>query len=224
MKLIILILANDTDKYLEMQNLWILYMKTHNNINVFFIKYTNVLTGNIYINDDIIYIPGYESLVPGCLDKTIKSIEYLLNNNFDFDFIFRTNLSSVVNLQKIYNLLSNNINYAGVIGLYGDTNFASGAGILLSKKYCNFLIENQKKLDYSLIDDVSIGKFLNKINKFEITPLTRHETYNYSNNLNNLSNEIINDYYHFRCKSSLDHTKTIDIMKKIIKLIYNIDA
>jgi hypothetical protein len=48
---------------------------------------------------------GVESYIPGCLDKTVKSIEYCLHN-YNFDFIFRTNMSSVVDLNKLYNLLT----------------------------------------------------------------------------------------------------------------------
>ena len=38
MKLIVLILANDTDAYLKMQEKWKLYMNSHANIKSYFIK------------------------------------------------------------------------------------------------------------------------------------------------------------------------------------------
>lgn len=115
MKLIILILANDDSLYIEMQKLWKMYMNNHNNIKSYFIKCNSNSQDEIIIDNDTIFMKGYESLIPGCLDKTIKSIEFFVKNNIDFDFIFRTNLSSVVDLNKLYNLL-NNQTYTGVPG------------------------------------------------------------------------------------------------------------
>jgi nicotinic acid phosphoribosyltransferase len=86
MKLVILILANDTNEYLKMQMLWKLYMNKFQNVKSFFIKYKSDLQENIVLCDDTIYIKGLESFIPGCLDKTIQSIEFLLKNN-DFDFL-----------------------------------------------------------------------------------------------------------------------------------------
>ena len=91
MNLIILILANDTEIYLKMQEKWKSYMNKHSHIKSYFIKYKEDLKENIIQKEDTIYVKGNDSLIPGCLDKTIKSIEYLLNN-FDFKFIFIKNI------------------------------------------------------------------------------------------------------------------------------------
>jgi hypothetical protein len=218
MRLIILILANDTEVYLEMQKIWKIYMKTHPNIKSFFIKYKEQLVDDIILTDDTIFIKGKESIIPGCLDKTIKSIEFLLKN-MDFDFIFRTNMSSVVDLNKMYNLLNENIECAGVVGNYYGQKFVSGAGMLMNKKLCELLINNKSSINYNVIDDVSIGKILTDKN-INIIELTRFETYNYQNNIELVNNDMIKNYYHFRCKSDLNHKNTVSLMKKIIKLIY----
>ena len=157
--------------------------------------------------------------MPGCLDKTIKSIEFCLKN-LEFDFIFRTNMSSVVDLNKLTNLLENyNNQISGVIGLHGNIKFASGAGMLICKKFCNYLILNKQSLNYNIIDDLSIGIFCENHN-VQICPLTRFETYNYENNLVVISKELIKDYYHFRCKSRINNNNTLLLMNKIIDLIY----
>ena len=219
MKLIILILANDDNLYIEMQKLWKTYMNNHNNIKCYFIKYNINLQDEIIIDNDTIFIKGYESFIPGCLDKTIKSIEFFIKNNIDFDFIFRTNLSSVVHLNKLYNLLHTSIMCAGVIGNYNNINFISGAGILISKDFCCDLIKNKNCLNYNVIDDLSIGKFIMDKN-INIVPLTRFEAYNYEDNIELITSNIIKDYFHFRCKANKDIQKTIDLMKKIIEIIY----
>jgi len=219
MKLIILILASDNDLYLHCQNLWRSYMNLHPNIKSYFIKFDSQLTTNILVDNNTILIKGNESLIPGCLVKTIKSIEFLLKTQ-DFDFIFRTNMSSVVDLHKFYNLLNNyKYDYSGVIGCHNNIKFASGAGILLSKQLCSNLIINKNKLNYNFLDDVSIG-LLFQINNVSISPLTRFEAYNYENNVNQITKEMIENYYHFRCKSDKDEKKTVLMMKKIVELIY----
>jgi hypothetical protein len=217
MEIIILILANDSDHYLECQNLWRSYMNLHPNIKSYFIKLDPQITTDILLDNNTIFIKGNESLVPGCLIKTIKSIDFLLKTQ-NFDFIFRTNMSSVLDLHKFYNLLNNYKNdYSGKIGYHNNIKFASGAGMLLSKQLCYSLINSKNTLDYNLLDDVSIGFLLQNIN---INPLTRFETLNYENNVNQITKEMIKDYYHFRCKSDTDNNKTLLMMKTIINLIY----
>jgi hypothetical protein len=219
MKIIILILANDSGIYLECQKFWRTYMNLHPNIKSYFIKFDPQLTRDILVDNNTIFIKGNDSFVPGCLIKTLESINYVLKNE-DFDFIFRTNMSSVVNLNSLYDFVINNKNdYSGVIGRHNNINFASGAGILLSKQLCSNLISYKNLLNYNLLDDVSIG-LLFQNNNVSIFPLTRFEAYNYENNVNQITKEMIQNFYHFRCKSDTDNNKTLLLMKKIIKLIY----
>lgn len=219
MKLIILILANDSNVYLKCQALWRKYMNSHHNIKSYFIKLKSELETDILIDNDTIFVKGNESIVPGCLIKTIESIKYFLLNE-EFDYIFRTNMSSVVDLNKLYNLLENyDKDYSGVIGDCNNIKFASGAGILLSKYMCNFLINNRHSLNYNVMDDVSIGSLIQN-NNISIYPLTRFEAYNYEKHIDLLNKELINDYYHFRCKSDIDYNNTIILMEKIVNLIY----
>ena len=218
MKILILILANDNGIYLECQTLWRTYMNLHPNIKSYFIKFDNQLTTDILVDNNTIFIKGNESFIPGCLIKTLETINYVLKNE-EFDFIFRTNMSSVVDLNKLYNFVLNNKNdYSGVVGRHNNINFASGAGILLSKQMCYNLISYKNLLNYNLLDDVSIG-LLFQTNNITIFPLTRFEAYNYENNINNITKEMIENYYHFRCKSD-NNLKTLIIMKKVIDLIY----
>jgi len=226
MKLIILILANDTELYLECQKLWRLYMNTHPNIKSYFIKYKSNLTQEVVLENDTMFIKGTESMIPGCLDKTIKAINFCLQTQ-TFDFIFRTNMSSVVDLNKLNDLLENyNMHYSGVIGHYENIkginriiDYASGAGMLFSKPFCMFLTSHKHKLDYALIDDVSIGLFCQQ-NKVQLTPLTRFETYTHEPHLTSISKELIKDYYHFRCKAKEHGVNTLTLLQTIIKLIY----
>lgn len=225
MQLIILILANDEPHYLQMQNLWRKYMNKFDNIKSYFIKYNiNKINNNqdIFIEDNTIYIKGnHESFTPGCLDKTIKSFEYILNNE-NFDYVIRTNMSSVWDLNKIYNLLlSNEFNAGGVIGNHNSQLFISGAGMIFNRNMCNLIVKNKNNLNYNILDDLSIGILLTNLN-INFTSLTRFEAYNYENTLSIIDNKLIENYYHFRCKSNLNGNITINIMSYLINLIYNL--
>jgi len=221
MKLVILILANDNNTYLPMQKLWQTYMNTHPHVKSYFIKYNENLQHDIVLDNDTIFIKGRESYIPGCLDKTIKSIEYVLKN-FEFDFIFRTNMSSVVDLNILYKLLNKDIECSGVIGDCGGQKFVSGAGILISKDTCKLLVDMKSSLNYNVLDDVSIGQFLVK-NNINIKPLTRFDVLNYYNNVNLITKDSIHNFYHFRCKTDGNNNDTVFFMKHIIKLLYNIN-
>ena len=79
MKLIILILAHDSELSLKNELLWRKYMNLHSNIKCYFMKLKRNLKTEILIDNNTIFIKGLESLRPGCLVKTIKSIEYLFH-------------------------------------------------------------------------------------------------------------------------------------------------
>jgi hypothetical protein len=73
-------------------------MNIHPHIKSFFIKENNQITIPILIND-MIYVKCKPSLSPGILIKTIKSFEYIYNN-YNFKYIYKTNLSSFLDLHK----------------------------------------------------------------------------------------------------------------------------
>ena len=58
MKIIILILSNDSGHYLECQNMWRSYMNTHPNIKSYFIKYKVGLNDDVILENDTIFING----------------------------------------------------------------------------------------------------------------------------------------------------------------------
>lgn len=135
-------------------------------------------------------------------EKTIKMFEFALNN-LDFDFMFRTNLSSYIDLNFFYLLISkiDNLNcYKGFIGHQQEIAFASGAGMLMSKDIIKIIINQKENLDKSLLDDVAFAKLLIQ-NNIRPTPLPRLD-------LSNL-HEAINSNFHFRVKSN-DPTRKTD--------------
>lgn len=181
MKIIILIISSKSEHYNQMKKIWKKYMNTHDDIQCFFIEFNDEINDDIVLdkNDNIIYVKGEETYIPGILDKTIKSIQYVFSN-IEFDYILRTNLSSFIVLNKLYNyLLTNTFDYGGpksklpaktrfkkYLNLIETNNkfYASGTCIIMSKKCVEYLLTQD--INYNLIDDVSIGFAISKKYKF----------------------------------------------------------
>ena len=239
-KLIILIISHPFDYQAEMEHLWLQYMCKHPNIKSYFIKCKEDIDDEILVDNHTIYVGGSESVIPGILDKTIKTIEFLLAND-NFDYMFRTNLSTVVDLDILYSTLKQELHYAGFVGVTSYTSlrpelkedpniigtvidtiaYVSGSGIIFNRQVCEKLVESKSKLDYKLVDDVAIGKILHdeKIAYPILQP--RCDPYYLQNCIELLTKSMTKGYFNFRCKSDVSHSKTIEIMKKVISLIYD---
>lgn len=176
MKILILRLHNNSPEYNEMKEIH------YQNDDSVFLTHNENITEEIRYSDRLFEIKGKNTYVPGLLDKTIKAIKYFIKNT-DFDFIVRTNISTVIDIEelkkKLTSVSSKNI-YGGhlfraiwinevggitpeVFKRIGGTEFVSGTSIVLSRSVCEYISNNEELLDYSIIDDVSIGLLLKNI-------------------------------------------------------------
>lgn len=230
MKVLVLIIAHDNPIYLEMQEQWKRYMNKYDNIQCYFMKYKSNINDYISIDEstNTIYIRGKESIIPGCLDKTIKSLYYFLTNNYKFEYLLRTNLSSVWNFDNLCNFIEKTNCLISGIKLRHQFNvfknntsvdFISGAGILLHISVCNFLVQNRYLLNYNIIDDVAIGIILKPYIKMHHN-LNRFDAYEYEHKETLIHKDMIKNYSHIRCKCEINRKHTIELMKMIIDLIY----
>lgn len=135
--------------------------------------------------------------------KTIESMAYVLRHNPDVSHFYRTNSSSYVHLEGLARFVQNNpsINYGGVIGEFGGTQFASGAGALISRRAAEILIENSGKVRVDLIDDVAMAKVLEEndlspvsIPRIDLLRLGNREFSEFG------AQEIPPECFHARCK------------------------
>jgi hypothetical protein len=216
---IILIIASDnTDYYINMQKVWKMYMNNHPKIKSFFIKENPNINHNLEVDDDTIHVKCKLSLIPGVLIKTIESFKYIYNN-YNFKYIYRTNLSSFIDLNKLYSWTTNNFaNYAAVIGEYQKISYGSGSGFFLSNEVVNYLI-NFKNIDYyKYIDDVAIGEIIYP--KYSILFVNRNDFTDFDNKV--ITNDEIknSDTFHYRCKNDNDMHETTYNLKKMYELIY----
>ena len=221
MKIVILIVANDyPEHYLEMQNIWRLYMNSFQNIKSYFLKADENIKEDIILNEDesTFYIRQPETQTPGVLKKTIKTIEYVLKN-MDFKYIFRTNLSCCLDLKKFYNFCHQDFNYAAQEGILNKIIFGSGAGVFFSRGVCEYLISIKDSIDYCKEnEDVTIGSILYPI--YGLLCVSRIDIFNFDSK--SISDEEIknSDTFHIRCKNNEDPSLTIYNMKKIYELFY----
>ena len=175
LKFLNLILYSETDiNYIKMKKYLSEYLKTLN-IQYYFYCYNPKLKKEYEIIDDVIYLKGIESMHPGCLYKTLKVFTIFENN--DYDFIIRSNISTIVNFDilekqifenyiiygcsKILNL--NWIDKEGGIvdKKYHGTLYPTGVCIILCKNLVKLIVKNQELIkSYNVIDDLSIGIFL----------------------------------------------------------------
>lgn len=174
MKILVLRVFNPGLGYDQMYNI---HLKNDSSI---FVKFTPDLAEPINYNPEsrMIEVRGTESLVPGILDKTIKAIRYCLEN-FEFDVLVRSNISTIVNVPELEkrlertelkNLYGGHYWHIGnedkECGFFGDyakkfmgTEYISGTSIVLSRDMCQYLVDNESKLNYTVVDDLSIGIF-----------------------------------------------------------------
>jgi hypothetical protein len=193
MQIIILINIDDNldDKNVSLLiKIWKKYMNTHINIKAYFIKIsTNNDFDTIDIINNVLLIKSDNNI--RILEKIIKSAKCLINNNINFNYIIKTNISSFFILNKLYQFLNNtSIDYASenIKGIpvkskykkyfeYIDKKnrlYATGSTIILSNAAIVDLINEHIDLNFDLnIDDeILIGLCLSKKYKLYKIPIS----------------------------------------------------
>jgi len=211
----LIISSNNIEYYKNMRNIWLRYMNNHPNITAYFIENDPSIDRDIIVDkeNNKIYYKDEESYIPGILNKTIKIIEHCLKN-YEVDYIYRTNLSSVIDFDKLYSYIQNNdVDYAG----HDYINFISGSGIILSKKACKILVEDKNLINNNEPDDVAIGLKLKKLVKKVHIPYY---------GITDLDDKLFNGYninpniFQYRCRFANEHNNTAQVMDKVFRKIY----
>lgn len=192
MKVIISVLSSNSYPFTELENsireTWVNLNEP--NFKIFF--YYGNHNKNEIVGDKILTDSDEGLFNVG--HKTIKMFE-LIFNNFEFDYIFRTNLSSYVDIIELKNFLQDmpkNNFYCGSFGEAAGIPFCSGSGYFISRDLVEKVIINKSNWDHSLIDDVSLGLLLNNLG----VERTLGRRYDFDKGL-----EMDLTNYHYRCKS-----------------------
>ena len=76
------------------------YLKTVPFIHAYFISYRNQIN-EIEIEDDILFINGNETMIPGVLSKTITALRYCVHElHIPFNYFIRSNISTWIDFDK----------------------------------------------------------------------------------------------------------------------------
>lgn len=221
-KLIFLIISsNDLPVYNTMKEIIRIYckkMKLQYSLEYFFVELIDNNEKDIALVNDTIFVKGKETLVPGILIKTIKSMEFI-NNNYQYQYLIRTNLSSFWNIPYLYNFMNYFTPQNFVSGIIIFNSFISGTGIILSKDVC-IRLTNVIVIDEGNPDDVYLSRFL--INLANICRLDDNKMYYLINGPENIIPEDISEILYFRVKSE-DRSYDILAFKNLLKKIYDID-
>jgi len=179
---IIIYNENETHERLMKKELEIYLQKFNNFVTFYFVTYRQQQE-DIILENNCIYIKGTEGFIPQVLNKTIIATDYCVNTlKTQFDFLIRSNISSVINFdkfplqeltfEKCYSGPQQlNLNWLDIpfgineqnINEIRNTKYVSGTSIIMSNDVVNYLLEHQSELDNTIIDDVSIGVLLSKV-------------------------------------------------------------
>lgn len=231
-KVINLVLYSETDQsYIGMKRLMEQYL-SRSGIEYYFYTFKEDLETEYEINGNMIYIKGTETYIPGILDKTIKALEIM--NSREYDYILRTNISTIVNYEMVKIIAEQEIDYTGAISysanrmnegdgqteefhaIYGKYGFVSGTCILMSKKCVNYLLENKERLlGYGVVDDLAIGVCINS----DITNDLCVKCIDYQKPMMNVTkthNE--GEYFSYRHKTN-SREKDVELMENSIAMV-----
>jgi len=168
-----------------------------------------------YIENDTLYVPGTESHIPGIFKKTIKGIDYFKNDNYDY--IIRTNLSSIWNFNKLENILINSPRKNFWFGMLLGEGGVSGSGFIMSKDVYSALLISDLEIEnacYQSFDDVCFGSLL--LNKGYVPIAAHREDITSIEQIKYIGENT----YHFRCKLSGERKDEPYMMKHLVLKIY----
>lgn len=177
-----LVLYSKDEDYEKMYKLTRDYYKTFKHVKTIYYKYNEDISSDFTLKGDILDIKGKETYVPGILEKTLRAFNIVSTN--EFDYLVRSNISTIVNFDLLADYLSENpIGYGGglknvlhqldesagiVDDKYFGTEYASGTSIILSKNTLTDVLKFKDDFKKTFIDDVAIGIFVDE--NLDITP------------------------------------------------------
>ena len=220
-KIIFVIIYSNNALYSRFKHyLFMLYSKYSNDIKFYFVENTPQFIKSKYqINGTDFYVNGHENTKPGIYLKTFEAINFI-NQNFDYDYLIRTNISTIYNIPKIINYLNNKPKIKFATGYilncikYGD--FIHGTSIIISKDVANMILQPHN-FSLKLPDDVLLSYIIKSYGiNFEYFDLNYINFLIY-NNYNENKILLNNDTLFYRVKNM--NNRNIDL--QYFDLIFN---
>jgi hypothetical protein len=227
MKVLVLVMAHETEDavFKGYKDVWdkklsIIKNKGYN-IDVLFLYSNENLSEKYTIIDNNLYTKCKENYWNSLLLKSMSGLDFFIKN--DYDLVFKTNLSTIINLERFIECCSNIYDlsdyvYYGAIGDYKDYKFVSGAGILLNKKSVKLLIDNESEITSEWTDDIFLGYILNKKHNIEpkVNCLNRYDLITKNQYIDP---DIVKNSTHIRIKVRVGN-EDIEFSNKIYSILY----
>jgi hypothetical protein len=226
--IIFLIISSKNESYYqEMKKLTSMYMRNYsNNINFFFVEADPNIKPEMEIIGNDIFIK-YKESYSTIFIKTIRALKYI-NDNYDYNYLIRTNSSSFFNIEKMLKYLSNLPKEKFAIGFtlnipkYG--NFLHGTSIIITKDISYYLYKYYNKNYLKIADDVFISLILKSQN---ITLNVLDETqiqFLIDDNYDELKPKFLehDNILYYRIKNNKDRNIDILYFKFLLQKIYNV--
>jgi hypothetical protein len=239
MKILILFIYSENNIYNKMMNLQRKYIHKFNEVVSYFVQMRENQLSEIEIENDVIFVKGEETYL-NILYKTVKSIEYLFEKK-NYDFLIRTNISTIINIPKLINYLTyinpkEHIytggsffwdlqwidNKSGVTDkTFWGTRFIGGTSITFSAETIKNILNNKNNLIYDIIDDVSFGIYIKKYLPIAIQNGEKNLSQIYYTNIEK-KEQLINCYmnYEFYRNWHCDRNNDLLLMELLITLLY----
>ena len=242
MKILILVIYSKNQSYDKMLEIHRKYVHKYNNVDVYFIQSSYEHNEPVFIENDMVYVRCLEEHNT-ILYKTLSTMDTLKNLwNKEYDFTIRTNISTIINIPKMTELLSlfqgKEMLYAGDLAGITEMNrhirFALGTCIILSKHLANKMIDDIQKFTDRIADDVAIGLYVeenvpeaydNNLNMAPFVFYTDKLVNGWNSNVNdfidfsNKTNYKTNDKLNYICYRNKTNNRNEDI--NIMEYIYN---
>ena len=163
-----LVLFSNDNEYDNMYDITKKYYSKFSNVKTIYYQFNEQLIDEYELKDDILFIRGSETYIPGILKKTFSAFQYI-DKHYDFDYVVRSNISTIVDFDLLTDYLQDtHIQYGGGFKnsiTAGDNThpdlenliYASGTSILFAKTILKEFLNKKQHVRYDLIDDVSIG-------------------------------------------------------------------
>jgi hypothetical protein len=188
-------------------------MHSNPNIHCFFYKGVPNLSQDAVLSGDTLLIKLEESL-ENVYEKTILAFKYFEPALYQYDFVYRTNLSSFIDFRKYIDICQSFPKTEGCIAFIGMTDngvcFPSGSGFTLSPDLVRrFVKDPPPKIEQ---DDITFGVALNNWG----IPICNVNRADYVSDLNEFVSRIPEmPTFHYRIKSD-DRKRDTEIMRALV--------
>jgi hypothetical protein len=169
---LVLYSTDNGGSYDKMKELTQSYYKKFPRVKTVYYRFEKNIQTPYALKDNTLLIKGEETYIPGILQKTVNALEYFKPTLNEYDYVIRSNISTIIQFDKLSDELQINpvqygcglcwgIEHVGKKEHLGNI-YSSGTSIILSSETVVRILENKEFIDETVIDDVSIGKLIAK--------------------------------------------------------------